>query len=247
VRTRGIPGRPGGDSDPAADHRHLLSAADAGRVLFRPSGRHTGSGPVRAQPRPRSGRRRRGAGTVAGRGGQGAAGHRSEARDDALPASTSPLGRTRLRDRGTPGAPAAADGGPFLAEPSLMCGLAGLARAPGGGGVSAEMLGRLNGQFAFAIYDRRTETVLLARDRFGVRPLFYAIADGDLFFASEAKALFASGGVEAAPDFVGLDQVFTFWAARPPWTVFRGVHSIEPGCFAGWREWALRRCRDHAI
>ena len=72
------------------------------------------------------------------------------------------------------------------------------------------MLGRLNGQFAFAIYDRRTETVMLARDRFGVRPLFYAIADGDLFFASEAKALFASGGVEAAPDFVGLDQVFTF-------------------------------------
>src|SRR5439155_628962 len=98
------------------------------------------------------------------------------------------------------------------------------------------MLGRLNGQFAFAIYDRRTETVLLARDRFGVRPLFYAIADGDLFFASEAKALFASGGVEAAPDFVGLDQVFTFWAARPPWTVFSGVHSIEPRCFAVWRD-----------
>ena len=109
------------------------------------------------------------------------------------------------------------------------------------------MLGRLNGQFAFAIYDRRTETVLLARDRFGVRPLFYAIADGDLFFASEAKALFASGGVEAAPDFVGLDQVFTFWAARPPWTVFRGVHSIEPGCFAVWREGALRHGRYYAL
>jgi asparagine synthase (glutamine-hydrolysing) len=109
------------------------------------------------------------------------------------------------------------------------------------------MLGRLNGQFAFAIYDRRTETVLLARDRFGVRPLFYSIAHGDLFFASEAKALFASGEVEAAPDAVGLDQVFTFWAARPPRTPFRGVHSLEPGCFAIWRDGALRHGRYYEL
>jgi asparagine synthase (glutamine-hydrolysing) len=109
------------------------------------------------------------------------------------------------------------------------------------------MLGRLNGQFAFAIYDRRTETVFLARDRFGVRPLFYSIAHGDLFFASEAKALFASGEVEAAPDPVGLDQVFTFWAARPPSTVFRGVHSLEPGCFAVWRDGALRHGRYYEL
>ncbi len=102
------------------------------------------------------------------------------------------------------------------------------------------MLGRLNGQFAFAIYDRRHETVLLARDRFGVRPLFYSIVRGDLVFASEAKALFASGEVEAAPDPVGLDQVFTFWAARPPRTVFRGVHSLEPGGFAVWQDGRLR-------
>jgi asparagine synthase (glutamine-hydrolysing) len=109
------------------------------------------------------------------------------------------------------------------------------------------MLGRLNGQFAFAIYDRRTETVVLARDRFGVRPLFYAIAGGDLFFASEAKALFASGEVQAAPDLVGLDQVFTFWAARPPWTVFRGVYAIEPGCYAVWHDGALRHGRYYEL
>jgi asparagine synthase (glutamine-hydrolysing) len=111
------------------------------------------------------------------------------------------------------------------------------------------MLDRLNGQFAFAIYDRRTETVLLARDRFGVRPLFYAIASGrgDLVFASEAKALFASGEVEAAPDPVGLDQVFTFWAARPPRTVFRGVQSLEPGSFAVWRDGELRCGRFYQL
>jgi len=49
------------------------------------------------------------------------------------------------------------------------------------------MLGRLNGQFAFAISDGRDGSVFLARDRFGVRPLFYALTGGDLWFASEAK------------------------------------------------------------
>ena len=109
------------------------------------------------------------------------------------------------------------------------------------------MLGRLNGQFAFAIYDRRAGTVLLARDRFGVRPLFYSIAHGDLWFASEAKALFAGGEVEAELDPVGLDQVFTFWAARPPRTVFRGVYSLEPGTFAVWRQGVLRHDRFYEL
>jgi asparagine synthase (glutamine-hydrolysing) len=109
------------------------------------------------------------------------------------------------------------------------------------------MLDRLNGQFAFAIYDRRTETVFLARDRFGVRPLFYSIAGGDLWFASEMKALFAGGEVHAEPDPVGLDQVFTFWAARPPRTVFRGVQSLEPGCFAVWKDGQLRHGRYYEL
>ncbi|HEY3280080.1 MAG TPA: asparagine synthase (glutamine-hydrolyzing) [Gemmatimonadales bacterium] len=109
------------------------------------------------------------------------------------------------------------------------------------------MLDRLNGQFAFAIYDRRNETVFLARDRFGVRPLFYSIAGGDLWFASEAKALFASGEVAAEIDPVGLDQVFTFWAARPPRTVFRGVSSLEPGCFAVWQDGRLRHGRYYEL
>lgn len=103
-----------------------------------------------------------------------------------------------------------------------------------------EALGRFNGQFAFAVYDRERRSLFLARDRFGVRPLYYAERGGDLYFASEAKALFASGEVEPAVDPEGLDQVFTFWAARPPRTVFRGVRQLEPGTFAHWRDGRLR-------
>ena len=109
------------------------------------------------------------------------------------------------------------------------------------------MLERLNGQFAFAIYDRRKSQVFLARDRFGVRPLFYSCSGGDLWFASEAKALFASGEVEAALDPIGLDQVFTFWAARPPRTVFRDVASLEPGCYAIWQDGTLRQGRYYEL
>ena len=109
------------------------------------------------------------------------------------------------------------------------------------------MLNRLNGQFAFAIYDGRDGSVFLARDRFGVRPLFYALLHGDLWFASEAKGLFAGGEVEAAPDLVGLDEVFTFWSARAPRTVFRGVSQIEPGTYAVWRGGTLSVTRYYQL
>ena len=102
------------------------------------------------------------------------------------------------------------------------------------------MLARLNGQFAFAIYDRRRESLFMARDRFGVRPLFYAERNGDLFFASEMKALFATGEVPAIPDTTALDELFTFWACRPPRTPFQGIRSLEPGHFAMWRSGRLR-------
>src|SRR3954469_605990 len=101
------------------------------------------------------------------------------------------------------------------------------------------LLQRLDGQFAFAIYDRNSETLLLARDRFGVRPLFYAQRNGDLYFGSEIKAILASGEVDAALDPRGLSEVLTFWAARPPRTPFSGVASLEPGTYGIWRDGAL--------
>jgi asparagine synthase (glutamine-hydrolysing) len=102
------------------------------------------------------------------------------------------------------------------------------------------MVGRLNGDFAFVIHDRRANRLLMARDRFGVRPLFYAQVGRDLYFASEVKALLASRDVPAAVDLEGLDEVFTFWAARAPRTVFRGVRTLEPGHIAVWSAGALR-------
>src|SRR5438046_9875783 len=101
------------------------------------------------------------------------------------------------------------------------------------------MLERLNGQFAFALYDRRAGSVFLARDRFGILPLYYTERDGDLYFASEVKGLLATGEVERALDPEGLDEVFTFWAARPPRTPFRGIRALEPGPWARWRDGVL--------
>jgi len=105
------------------------------------------------------------------------------------------------------------------------------------------MLPRLNGQFAFAIYDRRDDTIFLARDYFGINPLFYSVREGDLYFGSEVKALFASGEVSAEIDHRGLDEVLTFWGARAPRTVFRNVQQLEPGTCARWRggEFRVRR------
>jgi len=101
------------------------------------------------------------------------------------------------------------------------------------------LLERLNGQFAFAIYDRNAETVFIARDRFGVRPLFYAQRKGALYFGSEIKAILASGEVDASLDRRGLDETFTFWAPRPPRTVFAGIASLEPGTYGILKDGAL--------
>lgn len=101
------------------------------------------------------------------------------------------------------------------------------------------MLERLNGQFAFVLYDRTNESLFMARDRFGVRPLFYAQRDGDFFFGSEIKAILASGEVDASIDPVALDEIFTFWAVRPPRTPLLGIAALEPGTYGIWREGGL--------
>lgn len=96
-------------------------------------------------------------------------------------------------------------------------------------------LDRLNGQFAFAWWQPDRRRLTLVRDRFGVRPLYYALLDdGSLVFGSEAKALFASGEVVAAPDLAGFDEIFTLWGARAPRTAFAGVSQVPPGGLLVW-------------
>ena len=98
-----------------------------------------------------------------------------------------------------------------------------------------DALHRLNGQFAFAWWEPAARRLTLVRDRFGVRPLHYALTgDGTLVFASEAKGLFASGEVAPAPDLEGVDEVFTLWAPGAPRTAFAGVHQLRPGSLLVW-------------
>jgi asparagine synthase (glutamine-hydrolysing) len=92
-------------------------------------------------------------------------------------------------------------------------------------------LKRFNGQFAIAIWDTRRKSLFLARDRLGVRPLFYTLVDGVLVFASEIKAILAAAKVHARIDAEALTQVFTLWAAQPPHTIFEGIRELPPGCF----------------
>jgi asparagine synthase (glutamine-hydrolysing) len=105
----------------------------------------------------------------------------------------------------------------------------------------------LNGQFSFAIWDKLKEEVFVARDRVGIRPFFYNIQDGVFSFASEIKALFQQKRIkrELCPE--SLSQVYTFWTAISPNTVFKNIYELSPGHYATFgrdglkieRFWAL--------
>jgi asparagine synthase (glutamine-hydrolysing) len=85
------------------------------------------------------------------------------------------------------------------------------------------------GQWAFAIWDVRERKLFLSRDRLGVRPLYYWHQNDTFLFASEMKAILAHPAVSRELDPVALDQIFTFWCAVPPRTIFRGIHELPPG------------------
>ena len=87
----------------------------------------------------------------------------------------------------------------------------------------------MNGQFAIALWDARRRRLLLARDRCGVRPLFFARSGGRLWFASEIKAILAVRPEPARLDPGGLVQSFVFWGPQQPGSVFAGVESLPPG------------------
>ena len=92
-----------------------------------------------------------------------------------------------------------------------------------------ELVNEVNGQFAFAIYDRHHRTLFLARDHFGINPLFYTLIDGVLVFASEIKALLEHPSVRREVDLTGLDQVFSFPGLVSPRTMFKGIESLKSG------------------
>jgi asparagine synthase (glutamine-hydrolysing) len=91
-----------------------------------------------------------------------------------------------------------------------------------------DCLHRLNGDFALAIWDRVEQELFLARDRFGVRPLFLADLDGDLVFGSEAKALLRHPAARRQLDPLGLVESFTIWSILPDRSAFAGVRELAP-------------------
>jgi asparagine synthase (glutamine-hydrolysing) len=99
-----------------------------------------------------------------------------------------------------------------------------------------DCLNKLNGKFAFAVWDTLEERLFLARDRVGIRPLFYTFQDEHLVFGSEIKALFEYPGMQRNLDLQSLQQVFTFWTTLSPRTAFIGVHELPPGHFLIFEE-----------
>jgi asparagine synthase (glutamine-hydrolysing) len=93
----------------------------------------------------------------------------------------------------------------------------------------AGALDRLDGQFAIAAYDAGTDRLLLARDRMGISPLFYAEVGDWLVFGSEMKAIFATGLVRPEIDRRALDAVTAFGCVPAPRTVFCGIRQLPPG------------------
>lgn len=93
-------------------------------------------------------------------------------------------------------------------------------------------LEKLNGQFAFILYDFNKKRLFAARDHAGVAPFFYTITtDGYFIFASEIKAILTHPSVKKAVDLVGLDQILTFPGLVSPRTLFENIHSLPNGHF----------------
>src|SRR5215471_6501770 len=93
----------------------------------------------------------------------------------------------------------------------------------------ADCVHKLRGMFAFALYDLRRDSLLLARDRLGVKPLHYAFAQGRLLFGSEIKALLAADPELAAVDPDGLLQYLYFGYIPDPATAFKAIRKLPPG------------------
>lgn len=93
-----------------------------------------------------------------------------------------------------------------------------------------EFVSRLNGMFSFAIWDTRTEELLLVRDRLGVKPLYYAELPDGVLFGSEPKAILANPGFTPELDEEGIAEVFAVPGAPTPWHgTYRGMRAVRPG------------------
>src|SRR5579862_4373932 len=118
-----------------------------------------------------------------------------------------------------------------------------------------DFLQRLNGMFAIALWDRRARRLFLARDRMGIKPLYYAVAGGTLIFGSEPKALLAHPLVTHEPDLEALHHYLTFKNIPAPLSAFRAIRQLRAGEYAIWekghlatkRWWRVKFKEDESI
>lgn len=116
-------------------------------------------------------------------------------------------------------------------------------------------LNMLNGQFACAIWDNLKEELFIARDRVGIRPLFYNLNNCIFSFASEIKSLFCQKKITPEFDFQKLSQMYTFWTTLSPDTVFKGIFELTPGHCLTFNKnglkiekfWQLQFNTDHSL
>jgi asparagine synthase (glutamine-hydrolysing) len=92
-----------------------------------------------------------------------------------------------------------------------------------------DCLSQFNGQFAFCIWDKYKKELFLARDRVGIRPLFYWAQNEAFAFCSEIKGLFSLAQIERTLDTESLSQIFTFWTTLTPKTPFKNIFELQPG------------------
>ena len=107
-----------------------------------------------------------------------------------------------------------------------------------------DVLSKVNGIFAFAVWEHRKKRLFLARDRMGVKPLFYMIYNDGFLFGSEIKNILAYPNVKAEIDEYGISQILLLGPGRAPGSgIFCGIQELEPGCcgcYSGGR-WSWRR------
>lgn len=89
---------------------------------------------------------------------------------------------------------------------------------------------RLRGMFAFAVWDRKANLVLLVRDRLGIKPLYYAEVNGRLLFASEMKALLQLPDIKKEFNWASVSYLFSFLSTPADESILQGIHKLQPGC-----------------
>jgi len=90
-------------------------------------------------------------------------------------------------------------------------------------------LDKLNGMFAFAIWDKRKKELFAARDRLGIKPLFYSLAGGSLYFSSEIKSILSCKNISKEMDMQAMVNYFSFYYVSAPLTIYKNIKRLQPG------------------